>query len=209
MSDLEPLRRAFAEGDAWFYSSPLYQVLARVVAGDDRLLKLAALHRDGQQPTNMLMAATHMVVLGDPALPFARFFASVAGDDAEPPQGAAAEFPAFCADHHERLAELMRTRLVQTNEPARAGAVRLALHEVAQRTSGPVTFLEIGSSAGIQLRFDRWAIEVGGRRFGPADAPLTLRTSWRGPGEPPDLDALPVLRERLGVDLHPLDATDP
>jgi hypothetical protein len=207
--DLDALRRAFGRGDAWFYSSPLYQVLARVVAGDDRLLELAALHRDGQQPANMLMAATHMVVLRDPGLPFARFFATVAGDDADVARGAAAEYPAFCADHHEQLAELLRTRLVQTNEPARAGAVRLALHTVAERVPSPVTFLEIGSSAGIQLRFDRWAIDVAGRRFGPADAPLTVRTSWRAAGEPPDLDALPVLRERLGVDLHPVDATDP
>jgi hypothetical protein len=157
----------------------------------------------------MFMAATHMVVLGEPDLPFARFFGTIAGDDAEPPVGAAAEYPVFCAAHRDALAELLRTRLVQTNEPARSGALRLALHAVGQRTEGSVTFLEIGASAGILLRFDRWAADIGDRRFGPPDAPLTLRTSWRGAGVPPDLDALPRLRERLGIDLHPIDATDP
>jgi hypothetical protein len=209
MTDRDALRRAFARGDRWFYSSPLYQVLARVVTADEGLLELAALTRDGQQPANMFMAATHMVLLGDPDLPFARFFPTIVGDDAEAPVGAAAEYPAFCAAHRDALATLLRTRLVQTNEPARAGAIRLALHAIGQRTEGPVTFLEIGASAGILLRFDRWAIDIGDRRFGPPDAPLTLRTSWRAAGVPPDLDALPRLRERLGVDLHPIDATDP
>jgi hypothetical protein len=88
-------------------------------------------------------------------------------------------------------------------------AVRLAMHEVFQRIRGPVNFLEIGPSAGIQLRFDRWAVQTAGRRFGPAEAPLTLRPQWRADHPPPDLDRMPPVRERLGVDLHPVDATDP
>jgi hypothetical protein len=83
------------------------------------------------------------------------------------------------------------------------------MHEVALRVPGPVTFLEIGPSAGIQLRFDRWAVHTAGRRFGPADAPLTLRPQWRGDRPPPDLDRIPPIRDRLGVDLHPVDAGDP
>lgn len=207
--DLGALRAQFADGDRWFHDSPLYQTLCAVVAGDDALLTLAAHARAGQQPLNLLMAATHMIVARDPSLPFARFFATVAGDRAEPPDGAAAEYPAFCADHGATLQELLETRLVQTNEPARATAIRYALHEVGRRTGGPVTFLEIGASAGIQLRFDRWAVRTGGRRFGPPEAPLTIDTDWRGAVPPPDLDALPPIRERFGVDLHPVDATDP
>jgi hypothetical protein len=209
MRTREELRRLFADEAGWFRDSPLYQGLARVVAGSEELLDLAALSRAGQQPANLLMAATHMVVLGDPELGFARFFPSVAGERAQPPAGAAVEYPGFCAAHRAVLAELLRTRLVQTNEPARATALRLALHEIGRRTPGPVTFLEVGASAGIQLRFDRWAVRTGGRRFGPADAPLTLETEWRGGGAPPDLDALPAIGERLGIDLHPVDARDP
>ncbi|HLI58970.1 MAG TPA: DUF2332 domain-containing protein [Solirubrobacteraceae bacterium] len=207
--DLEALRAQFADGDRWFYDSPLYRTLCAVVARDDALLALAARARAGQQPLNLLMAATHMIVACDPSLPFARFFPTVVGERAEPPDGAAAEYPGFCATHRDALVELLETRLVQTNEPARATAIRFALHEVGRRTAGPVTFLEIGASAGIQLRFDCWAVRTGGRRFGPADAPLTIDTEWRGAAPPPDLDALPPIRERLGVDLHPVDATDP
>jgi hypothetical protein len=157
----------------------------------------------------MLMAAVHLLVLKNPGLPFARFFPSVRGDEAEPPRAAGAEFGAFCAEHHDAITRTLRERLVQTNAPGRGAAVRLAMHEIARRHPGPVSFLEIGPSAGIQLRFDRWALHTGGRRFGPVDAPLTLRPHWRGDHPPPDLDRIPPIRDRLGVDLHPVDTTDP
>jgi hypothetical protein len=209
MLDRETLVRRFANGDAWFDTSPLYQVLSRTVAADEDLLDLAANVRPGQQPANMLMAAAHLLVLENPELPFARFFASVRGDDAEPPQRAAVEFAGFCAEHRDAIVQILRERLVQTNAPGRGAAVRLAMHEVGRRVAGPVTFLEIGPSAGIQLRFERWAVHTAGRRFGPADAPLTLRPEWRSASPPPDLDRIAPVRDRLGVDLHPVDATDP
>jgi hypothetical protein len=208
MFDRDALIRRFAVGDEWFDTSPLYRVLARAVVADDALLDLAAEVRPGQQPPNMLMAATHLLVLEDPGLPFARFFASVR-DEPEPPDDAGAEFAAFCAEHRDRLTRILRERLVQTNAPGRGVAVRLAMHEIGRRVDGPVTFLEIGPSAGIQLCFDRWAVKTAGRRFGPPDAPLTLRPQWRSDRPPPDLDDFPPVRERLGVDLHPVDATDP
>ncbi len=207
--DRERMRARFTDGVRWFHDSPLYQVLARTVSQDDDLLALAALGRAGQQPTNLLMAAVHMTVLREPAHPFARFFATVAGADAEPPLRAGRELAGFCAEHRAALRELVGSRLVQTNEPARATALRLALHEVGRRVGGPVDFLELGPSAGIQLRFDRWSVETGGRRFGAPDAPLTIHTEWRFPDPPPDLDAIAPMQGRLGVDLHPVDATDP
>jgi hypothetical protein len=207
--DRQTLVRRFAGGETWFAGSPLYQTLSQTVAGDDALLDLAAETRPGQQPANMLMAAVHLIVLENPGLPFARFFASVRGDDAEPADDAGREFGAFCADHRAAITRTLRERLVQTNAPGRGAAVRLAMHAIAERDAGPVDFLEIGPSAGIQLRFDCWALETAGRRFGPADAPLTLRTEWRGDRPPPDLDRIPAVRDRLGVDLHPVDATDP
>jgi hypothetical protein len=35
-----------------------------------------------------------------------------------------------------------------------------------------------------------------------------LRPQWRAESPPPDLDALPPIGQRLGIDLHPVDATD-
>lgn len=124
MFDRETLIRRFARGGAWFDTSPLYQVLSRTVASDEDLLELAAEARLGQQPANMLMAAAHLLVLKNPELPFARFFASVRGDATEPPEGAGSDFGAFCAEHHDAIAQILRERLVQINvpRPRRRGA---------------------------------------------------------------------------------------
>ena len=210
-AEREQLRRRFAAGERWFHDSPLYQRLARAVSEDDELLALAEQARAGQQPTNLMMAATHLLVMDEPEHPFARFFPTVAGDRATAPDGAGEEYAAFCAEHHDVITTLLRTRLVQTNEPARATAVRLALHEVGRRLDGPAFLLEVGPSAGIQLCFDRWGVATGGRRFGPADAPLTVTTQWRTPtsAAPPDLDDIALISGRLGLDLDPVDATDP
>ncbi len=129
MLDRDTLIRRFARGDAWFDTSPLYQVLSRTVAGDEHLLDLAAEARPGQQSANMLMAATHLLVLKDPGLPFARFFASVRGTTPSPRRAPAPSSPPS-APSTDQLTRILRERLVQTNAPGRGVAVRLAMHEI-------------------------------------------------------------------------------
>jgi hypothetical protein len=106
------------------------------------------------------------------------------------------------------LEHLLATRLVQTNVAGRATALLLGLAHIAQRVDEPVTLLEIGASAGLLLRFDRYRYEVGGRTFGARDSTVTVQTAWRA-GAPPDLDRVPVVDERLGLDLDPVDARSP
>src|SRR4051812_10275001 len=148
MVDRETLVRRFGRGDTWFDTSPLYRVLSRTVAADDDLLELAAETRCGQQPANMLMAAVHLLVLKNPELPFARFFASVHGDDAEAPEGAASEFGAFCAEHRDAIAQILRERFVQPTPPARAPAVRRPMRGTARPSPGRAPFLGTGPSPG-------------------------------------------------------------
>ena len=89
----------------------------------------------------------------------------------------------------------------QTNEVARAGILLAAAAELGQCFDLPLSLSELGASAGLNLWFDRYALEVEGRLWGEAGSPLRLSPDWQGP--------LPPLRpirvaERQGVDLHPL-----
>ena len=155
------------------------------------------------------MAATHLLVLKDPGLPFARFFPSVRGDDAEPPEAAGAEFAAFCAENRDELARILRERLVQTNAPGRGVAVRLAMHEIGRRVTGRSrssrSALAPGSSCASSA--GRWRRAAAGSDLRRAADPVLRSGASADP--PPDLDDLPPVRDRLGVDLHPVDATDP
>ena len=92
----------------------------------------------------------------------------------------------------------------QTNEPARSAVLIAAGHWLAARFGLELELSELGASAGLNLRWDRYALEVQGQRFGPAAAALTLRPDWSGPLPPA---TAPRIAGRAGVDLNPLDTT--
>jgi hypothetical protein len=91
----------------------------------------------------------------------------------------------------------------QTNEVRRAACLIAVGHLLDARFGLPLSIMELGASAGLNLNWDRFALEAGGQRFGPKDAVLTLRPDWRGPLH---LPATPKVSERAGVDLNPIDA---
>lgn len=94
----------------------------------------------------------------------------------------------------------------QTNEVARSAVLIAAAHLLHAHHPFPLRLSELGASAGLNLRFDRYALEAGGTRLGPPDAALTLTPDWTGP-----VPARTPIRveERRGVDLAPVDTSDP
>lgn len=199
------LAALFAAAPRFFPTSPLYSRLGRVVAGDESLLALARQARAGQLPQNLLFAAVHYLLLAEPDDPLAAWYPSLGGTAAGDPGPA---FTAFCRRRSADIADLMRHRLVQANVVKRAAALRLGMAVVASEARGPVTFVEVGSSAGVHLRFDAYRYDVGGRVWGEASSRVLVPVEWRGT-EPPVLGPLPRIRERVGIDLCPIDATDP
>lgn len=94
----------------------------------------------------------------------------------------------------------------QTNEAGRSAGLMAGLLHLAERFGPRIEVLEIGSSAGLNLLIDRYAFDLGGVCAGPADSPVTIRPDWRGP--PPPSVPIEIVSTR-GVDVAPLDATDP
>ncbi len=181
-----------------------------VVAEHDALLQIAARCRDGQQPTFLFFAAIHYLLLDRIEHELASFYPSVLGDAARAPDddldGA---LVSFCTEYEDALTRLVESRLVQTNAVQRAVAIRLGFAAIRSRVDGPVHFVDVGASAGIHLRFDRFRYVLGGRVFGDRNSPLTIEAELIGRERPPDLDAIPPLASATGIDLHPLDVNDP
>jgi hypothetical protein len=203
------LAEHFAEGDSIFVSSPLYRSLCRTAARDRFVLDLLAQRRPGQQASFLLFGAVHYLLLSGAVHPLADYYPSLRGTAAADPAGAGPALLDFCRAFRGDLQELIRTRLVQTNVVKRSAGLRTALWAVGQRCMLPVHLVEVGASAGIHLHADRYRYVVGGRTFGQPGAAVTIETQWRGPGQPPDLDDVPAIASRTGVDLHPVPATDP
>jgi hypothetical protein len=206
-ADLAGVTARFAD-PAEFASSPLYRSLARTVAVTPSLLRLAARARSGQRPTFLLFGAVHALLLAGADHELTRFYPSIVGADARPPDEAGPALIDFCAAHAAELAALVGSRLVQTNVVKRALALRLGLAAVGQMTMRPVHLIEIGASAGALLRVDRYRYVLGGRQFGDPRSPVEIDAEWRGDRPVPDLDAVPPLASVTGVDLNPLDAAN-
>ncbi len=90
----------------------------------------------------------------------------------------------------------------QTNEVRRSVALIAVGHWLASRFGLPIRTSELGASAGLNLNWHQYALEVEGQRFGHAEPALTLMPDWTGSLPPGDA---PRVVEQAGVDLNPLD----
>lgn len=94
----------------------------------------------------------------------------------------------------------------QTNEVRRSAALMAGAAVVAERFDLPVVLSELGASGGLNLMWDRYALELPGARIGAQDPVLRLAPEWDGPLPP---RSLPPVAARAGVDLNPLDPQAP
>ena len=76
---------------------------------------------------------------------------------------------------------------------------------VAKSTGLPLRVLEIGASAGLNLRFDRFAYEVAGKLVGDTCSPVRITGAFKG--EPPPVEIALEVLERRGCDTRPIDPT--
>lgn len=175
----------FAEHEAKGVS-PLYEELARGVAESDALLRfVASLPGRKRQPNLVFAAVRHLY--GTPV--------------------DASHFAELVERHPEPIRRLVLARSTQTNEPGRCATLLPALARLRQ----PLALLEVGASAGLCLLPDRYAYDYGRAR---------VEANWVGAHPPPTFpcranDATPIPGRAphvvwsSGLDLNPLDITDP
>lgn len=207
------------------FGSPLYGELLRRCADD--IAQGGALARllDGWEGKPMpdalpmrLFGAVHRLVLDGAAPALAAHYATVGGTPRWPDAWEA--FRDVIAAH----AAVIRPELdrqVQTNEVRRSAAMLGGFLAVAAATGLPLRLLEIGCSAGLNLRWDRYRYELLAcaaqeppaadapvvQRWGAAGAAMTVRTGWHGPTAA--LAGAARVATRAGCDLAPIDVADP
>lgn len=94
-------------------------------------------------------------------------------------------------------------RPVQTNEVGRCAGLLPGLLMVATATGLPLRLLEVGASAGLNLRWDRYRYEDDGFRWGDPHSPVRL--GFDLVGSPPESSSDFEVVERRGCDRRPLD----
>jgi hypothetical protein len=122
--------------------------------------------------------------------------------------GVPAPWPAFRAvleRRPARLRELVELP-VQTNEVGRCAALLPGFLAVAAESSLPLRLLEVGASAGLNLRWDSYRYRAGNFSWGSADSPLEIEFELEGADLLPRPERVEVT-ERRGCDPMPIDPT--
>ncbi|GAA1773803.1 DUF2332 domain-containing protein [Agromyces lapidis] len=181
--------RAFAEVEARGLSAT-YDAWALGIAGDPATVALIDELAPAKRQPNLVFSA-------------ARFHG------ARP--GPYAGFREWLREHWSEVRATAETHATQTNE-----AGRCALHlPVLAEIEGPLALLEVGASAGLCLYPDRYGYRYSGHeRLDPADgvSRVILECETReshGTAPVPVPGRLPEVVWRAGIDLNPLDVTNP
>ncbi|QYG95090.1 DUF2332 domain-containing protein [Iamia sp. SCSIO 61187] len=185
-----------------YTDSVLYRAIAARVADDHELIGLtvAAGPPHAQFP-HVLMAAVHELVLLGAAPDLAAHYGGDAPGDPFP------AFRATCLAHREALLARMATRFTNTNEVGRSAVIALALAHVTAPWDA-WALVEGGASAGINLCYDRFHLDYGpAGTLGDPTSSVHVTCEDRG-GALVVPDALALPRERVGLDLDPVDLTD-
>jgi hypothetical protein len=181
------LGRAAEEAEA---GGPVFDLLAPHDAPNPRANALAL----------RLMAAVHQLALDGQASGLAAHYPTCGGRLEV--AGAGEAFRAVLLEHADRLGRLL-ARPCQTNEVGRCAALAFGFLEVAARYGRPLRLLEVGASAGLNLRFDLYRYGGAGAGWGPPESPVDLSGLWREP--PPRRPPTIPIVERRGCDVRPVD----
>jgi hypothetical protein len=204
---LETLRKNSEEAASW--NSPMYSLFCErmhedVEAGGPTwaLLEPYADEPADEYYAFRALAGVHHMVLSKELPELERHYPSEGGDgDAE------AAWPIVRAAFEGLSSEILSSlrHPLQTNETARCGALIGGFLTVAAETGLPLRIRELGASAGLNMHFDRYRYEQGGRAFGPGDSPVRFVDHWLG-GVPP-LETPLEVASRRGCDIDPIDPT--
>jgi len=194
--------------EARTYAGPLYSALSREIAQDNDVLALARHVRRPPVP-NVVLASVHFLLAETPTHPLARFYGSLS-EHPLPAGGAYPDFRDFVLANRTTLIPLLETRITQTNEVGRCSSLLPALTVVHRSGDGrPLALIDVGCSAGLHLRWDRYFYDYGTATAGDPASPVTIRCELLGPVMPPLPRRFPDCVFRLGIDLNPVDLSDP
>jgi hypothetical protein len=149
------------------------------------------------------LGAVHRIVLDGRAPALAAHYPSAGGQEGP---DLATTFLATLEEHEPEISVRLEDG-VQTNEVGRSAVLVGGYATIRHRTALPLRILEVGASAGLNLRWDHFAYDTGRGVCGDPDSPVRFAGVWEG--DPPDLPPRFDVTERRGCDRNPLDATTP
>jgi hypothetical protein len=194
--------------------SPLYADLLAQAAGDLLSDGPVAGVLDGYltQPVSSvlplrILGAAHALALTGQAPELAAFYPS-AGGTADPGAGGERAWAALRRTLREHCSSIREwlPRPPQTNEVGRGAALVGGLRHIMAEASLPIRLVEVGASAGLNLRADYFHVPGPSGHHADASSPVMLAGGWEGTAPP---EGRIEVAARTGGDLDPIDPTTP
>jgi hypothetical protein len=151
-----------------------------------------------------VLGAVHERVLAGLAPGLARHYPTAGGRPEWP--GVWEAFRAVVDEQREALLPRLAS-FPQTNEVRRCAALLGGFLEVARETRLPLRLLEIGTSAGLNLAWDRYRYALGPHLWGDPGSPVRIDAEWTGGAAA--FEERPAIESRAGCDLAPVRVGDP
>ncbi len=198
--DLNDARRRYhhAMAPEDYERLPFYSALLAELENDDLALELLASVRTSQRNPMLVLAALQLAALRGHVVLAPIYDDARRGELRRPKIAARRVMATLHEEPHLVRGELWRS--TQTNEPGRSAVLQAVVADLV-RGDETVNILEVGASAGINLRFDQFPVRA------RDDAnPLTLVCEDRS--EIDRTRRLPQVNKRVGIDLNPLSLAD-
>jgi hypothetical protein len=154
-----------------------------------------------------MLGGVHALALSGQAPELAACYPSTGGTKDLGPDSIVAwtAFRQTLAGHRDAIRAWL-DRPPQTNEVGRATALLGGLRYIAAEVDLPVRLVEIGASAGLNLRADRFYVPGDAGSYGDPASPVVLAGGWQGQSPPA---AHVQVIARTGGDVDPIDPTAP
>ncbi|RKQ28168.1 DUF2332 domain-containing protein [Oceanobacillus halophilus] len=189
-------------------SSMLYEYLSIKISKDDELLTICKNAGEGQPIPNLLFGAVHYLLLKGKEHPLKEFYPSVVSNP-KAYRYSFEFFKDFCCKYRSEIESILKTRLVQTNEVRRCAYLYPAFCTIYEKAKKPLALIEIGTSAGVQLLWDKYSYSYGQNDiYGNIDSNLNITAEIKGKNTPILHSTPPPVSTRVGLDLNTIDLND-
>ncbi len=192
-------------------SSRLYEYLSLKIAEDEEIHDLCTFALDCQPIPNLLLGSIHYLLLNGNHHPLKEFYPSLV----ETPNKLEDSYPYFqdfCKKFRNEIIQLIQTKIVQTNEVRRCAYLYPCFSYIYQKVNKPISLIEIGTSAGLQLLWDqyKYSYSTSETIYGNIKSDVLINSEVKGKGliNLPLLDKVPPVVDRYGIDLHVNDLSN-
>ncbi|MEC5424736.1 DUF2332 domain-containing protein [Virgibacillus sp. C22-A2] len=190
-------------------SSELYEFLSLKVSEDDDILTLCSEAQKGQPAPNLLFGAVHYLLLKGNEHQLKEYYPSLTKYPRKIDAKTFGYFKEFCIDYRGEIALILKSKLVQTNEVRRCAYLYPTFSLIYSKTEKPLSLIEIGTSAGLQLLWDRYSYSYGtDETFGDINSCVHITSEIKGDNTPSFLPECPPVATKIGLDLHISDLSN-